>query len=194
MKAIDLRHVYKKYKGLWVALINDTEVISADKSVRKVVVQAKKKGYENPLLFKVPNNNLPFVRSKHTLPYRFIDDTKFLRPYIPVTLRHQTRVMQPMLALVDSGADFCLFDGELSYLLDLDLTKLEKINLSGVAGMATGHIAHIEIGINDTFIPVPAVFSFDFSPKGFGGIIGQVGFFDRLIVEFDRAHKQVVLK
>jgi hypothetical protein len=102
--------------------------------------------------------------------------------------------MQPMLALVDSGADFCLFDGELSYLLDLDLTKLEKINLSGVAGMATGHIAHIEIGINDTFIPVPAVFSFDFSPKGFGGIIGQVGFFDRLIVEFDRAHKQVVLK
>jgi hypothetical protein len=69
--------------------------------------------------------------SQHTLPYRFIDDTKFLRPYIPVTLRSQTRVMQPMLALVDSGADFCLFDGELSYLLDLDLTKLEKINLDG---------------------------------------------------------------
>jgi hypothetical protein len=61
MKAIDLRHVYKKYKGKWVALINDTEVVSADKSVRNVVEQAKKKGYENPLLFKVPNNDLPFV-------------------------------------------------------------------------------------------------------------------------------------
>ena len=61
MKAIDLSHVYKKYKGLWVALINDTEVISADKSVRKVVEQAKKKGYEKPLLFKVPKNDLPFV-------------------------------------------------------------------------------------------------------------------------------------
>jgi hypothetical protein len=116
-------------------------------------------------------------RSPYTFPYRFIDDTKFPRPYIPVTLRNQTRVMQPMLALVDSGADFCLFDGELSYLLDLDLTKLEKINLSGVAGTATGYLAHIEIGVNTTFIPVPAVFSFDFSPKGFGGIIGQVGFF-----------------
>ena len=134
------------------------------------------------------------VRSRHTLPYRFIDDTKFLRPYIPVTLRNQTLVMQPMLALVDSGADFCLFDGELSYLLDLDLTKLEKINLSGVAGMATGYLAHIEIGVNNTFIPVPAVFSFDFSPKGFGGIIGQVGFFDSLIIEFNRAQKQVTLK
>ncbi len=61
MKPIDLRHVYKKYKELWVALINDTEVVSANKSVRKVVKQAKKKGYENPLLFKVPKNDLPFV-------------------------------------------------------------------------------------------------------------------------------------
>ena len=61
MKPIDLSHVYKKYKGLWVALIHDTEVISADKSVRKVVEQAKKKGYHHPLLFKVPKNDLPFV-------------------------------------------------------------------------------------------------------------------------------------
>ncbi len=44
MKPIDLTQVYKKYKGMWVALINDTEVISADKSVRKVVEQAKEKG------------------------------------------------------------------------------------------------------------------------------------------------------
>ena len=61
MKPIDLSQVYKKYKGLWVALVNDTQVISADKSVRKVVEEAKKKGYENPLLFKVPKNDLPFV-------------------------------------------------------------------------------------------------------------------------------------
>ena len=61
MKPIDLSQVYKKYKGLWVALVNETEVISADKSVRKVVEEAKKKGYEKPLLFKVPKNDLPFV-------------------------------------------------------------------------------------------------------------------------------------
>ena len=114
------------------------------------------------------------VPSKHTSPYRFIDDTKFPRPYIPVTLRNQKRAMEPLLALVDSGADFCLFDGELSYLLDLDLMKLEKITLNGVAGIATGYVAHIEIGIDERFFPIPAVFSFDFSPKGFGGIIGQL--------------------
>ena len=129
----------------------------------------------------------------YSFPYRFIDDTKFPRPYIPVTLRSQKRAMQPMLTLGDSGADFCMFDGELSYLLDLGLTKLEQINLSGVAGSAVEYVTHIEIGINDTFFPVPAVFSFDFSPKGFGGIVGQVGFFDAFKVQFDRANTEVHL-
>ena len=134
------------------------------------------------------------VQPTHTFPYRFIDESKFPRPYIPVTLRNQKRVMNPLLVLVDSGADFCLFDGELSYLLDIDLTKLEQISLSGVAGAAEGYLAHIEIGVQETFFPVPVVFSFDFSPKGFGGIIGQVGFFDSLLVVFNRANKTVTLK
>ena len=129
-----------------------------------------------------------------TFPYRFVDESKFPRPYLPVTLRSQKRMMQPLLALVDSGADICLFDGELSYLLDIDLTKLEKMRLSGVAGAAEGYIAHIEIGVEETFFPVPVVFWFDFSPKGFGGVIGQIGFFDNFIVQFDRANKTVVLK
>jgi len=76
MKPIDLRHVYKKHKGLWVALINDTKVISADKSVRNVVEQAKKKGYQNPLLFKVPKNDLPFVGFASSLWYA--PGTRFL--------------------------------------------------------------------------------------------------------------------
>ena len=61
MKPIDLTPVYEQYKGLWVALVNETQVISANQSVRKVVEEAKKKGYDKPLLFKVPKNDLPFV-------------------------------------------------------------------------------------------------------------------------------------
>ncbi len=37
-----------------------------------------------------------------------------------------------------------MFDGELSYLLDLGLTKIEQINLSEVAGSAVGYVTHIE--------------------------------------------------
>ncbi len=36
----------------------------------------------------------------------------------------------------------------------------------------------IEIGVNDTFFPVPAAFSFNFSPDEFSGLAGQVGFFE----------------
>ena len=52
---------------------------------------------------------------EHTFTYRFIDEAKFLRPYIPVTLRNQQIVIPPVFALVDSGADFCMFDGDLSH-------------------------------------------------------------------------------
>ena len=61
MKAIDLGHVVEKYKGLWVALTGSYHVISADKSVRKVIDEAKRKGYEKPTLFKVPNEQIAFI-------------------------------------------------------------------------------------------------------------------------------------
>lgn len=128
--------------------------------------------------------------SKHTFSYRFIDDTKFIRPYLPVSLRSKKGSIPSLLALVDSGADFCMFDGALSYALDLDLSTLQQINLSGINGSAVGYVAHLEIGVHDHFVAVPAVFSFDFSPVGFGGVIGQVGFFDAFKIQFDRASRE----
>ena len=132
--------------------------------------------------------------SKHTFSYRFIDDTKFIRPYIPVSLRSKNGSVPSLLALVDSGADFCMFDGDLSQVLHVDVSSLQKVRLSGINGSAVGYVAHLEIGVNNHFIPAPVVFSFDFSPVGFGGIIGQLGFFDTFIVQFDRAKKTVLLK
>ena len=95
-----------------------------------------------------------------------------------------------------SGADFCLFDGALLNLLapDLDLNTLEKITLGGLGGSAQGYVTHIEIGVGESFFSTPAVFSFDFSPDEFGGLAGQLGFFDTFVVEFNRAKKIVVLK
>ena len=133
------------------------------------------------------------THTKHKFKYTYIDDNKFLRPYILITLKNNEKTL-PVLALVDSGADFSMFDGELANILDIDLTKLQKIDLSGINGTAQGHVAHIEIGVENSFIHVPAVFSFDFSPNGFGGVIGQMGFFDNYVVVFDRANKRLLLK
>ena len=87
-----------------------------------------------------------------------------------------------------------MFDGELLYMLDIDVTKLEQITINGVAGAAKGYVAHFEIGVDGTFFPTPAVFSFDFSPDEFGGLAGQLGFFDTYIVEFNRKAMCIVLK
>ena len=61
MKTIDLTKIYEQYKGLWVALTEKFEVISANKSAKKAYEDAKAKGYKKPRLFKMPQKNLPFV-------------------------------------------------------------------------------------------------------------------------------------
>lgn len=129
-----------------------------------------------------------------TFKYQTIGNSKLARPFIPLTLRYNNRSIKTK-ALVDSGADFCMFDGELLNLLnpDLDLNTLERIRLGGVGGTATGYVTHIEIGVENTFFSVPAVFSFEFSPDDFGGLAGQLGFFDAFKIKFDRAKREVHL-
>lgn len=131
----------------------------------------------------------------HTFKYQTIGASKLPRPFMPLTLRYNDKTVK-IKALVDSGADFCMFDGELLNILapDLDLGTLEKIKLGGIAGEATGYVTHIELGIDNTFVSVPAIFSFEFSPDEFGGLAGQLGFFDAFKIQFDRAEKEFHLQ
>ena len=51
MLAIDWTHIYKNYKGLWVALKDDeVTVISAGKSLKETSKKAEKKGFKEPIL------------------------------------------------------------------------------------------------------------------------------------------------
>lgn len=60
--AIDWTKIYKKYKGLQVALKDDERtVIAQGKSVREVMEKAKKKGFKTPVLFRVPTKIIPYV-------------------------------------------------------------------------------------------------------------------------------------
>ena len=61
MKAIDLSAVLEQFKGLWVALTDADSVISANKSAKKAYEEAIKKGYKEPILFKVPQHDLPHI-------------------------------------------------------------------------------------------------------------------------------------
>ena len=60
--AIDWTKIYKKYKGLWVALEDDEKtVVSAHKTAREALIKARKKGYKHPILTRVPEDLEAFV-------------------------------------------------------------------------------------------------------------------------------------
>jgi hypothetical protein len=61
---IDWTKICKKYHGLWVALKDDKKtVIAADKTVKGVMEKAQKKGFKEPILFRVPTKIMPYVGS-----------------------------------------------------------------------------------------------------------------------------------
>ncbi|MBI3103582.1 hypothetical protein HYZ05_01450 [Candidatus Daviesbacteria bacterium] len=62
MAAIDWSHIYKKYKGLWVALMDDeVTVISSGKSLEETSKKAEKKGFKNPIFMSIPKKLTYFV-------------------------------------------------------------------------------------------------------------------------------------
>lgn len=64
MSAIDWTTLYKKYQGLWVALKDDERtVVSAHKIARKAFEEAKQKGYEHPIMTRVPEDLQAFAGS-----------------------------------------------------------------------------------------------------------------------------------
>jgi len=60
--AIDWTKIYKKYKGLWVALEDDEKtVISSGKTAKEAWDKAIKKGYKKPILTHMPDKLVAYV-------------------------------------------------------------------------------------------------------------------------------------
>jgi hypothetical protein len=61
---MDWTKIYKKYKGLWVALADDEmTVLGSGKTLVEAVSEAKKKGRNNPIMMRVPEKMITFVGS-----------------------------------------------------------------------------------------------------------------------------------
>ena len=57
----DRTEFFKKYQKMWVALTDNDEVISAGSTLDGVLVEAKKKGFDNPVTAKIPDLSLEFI-------------------------------------------------------------------------------------------------------------------------------------
>ena len=61
---IDWTKIYKKYKGLWVALLDDEKtVVASGKTAREAWGKAQAKGYKKPIMFRVPTEIIPYIGS-----------------------------------------------------------------------------------------------------------------------------------
>ncbi|TSC83594.1 MAG: hypothetical protein G01um101413_972 [Parcubacteria group bacterium Gr01-1014_13] len=60
--AIDWTKIYEKYKGLWVALLDDEEtVVGSGKTAKEAWEEARRKGYEKPILAHMPKELITYI-------------------------------------------------------------------------------------------------------------------------------------
>lgn len=60
--ATDWTKLYKKYKGLWIALLDDEiTVVGSGKTLKEALAQARKKGHQYPIMNRMPDTLTPFI-------------------------------------------------------------------------------------------------------------------------------------
>ena len=71
MKAINMINVYRKYKGLWVAIEDPKaikpKVVASGKTLKEALTKAQKKGYQMPLMSRIPKEIFPMVGSSRII-------------------------------------------------------------------------------------------------------------------------------
>lgn len=138
---------------------------------------------------------MKFPYLKVPLPYRSdYFGHSLLKPIISIKIKARGNELR-YAALIDSGADFCIFDAELAEYLGLNVRSGKKEEFGGVqeAGGAEAFLHEITINVGGWDYKMTAGFSYDIAKHGFG-ILGQKGFFDLFIVKFDFLKEEVELK
>lgn len=106
------------------------------------------------------------------------------RPKLPVALFYGDK-KQNMYALVDSGADLCLFNSAIGKLLGIDLESGPLKPIGGISGgiMARMHTIQLQVQGIPERIEIVAGFT---DSAGVSGLLGQADFFDNFQVSFER--------
>ena len=116
-----------------------------------------------------------------------------LRPVIPVQLQCKNRFIN-YEALVDSGADFCIFDAQIGELLNIDIKSGEKQMVSGITGAQESYYIHpITMIVGGWSNNVKVGFLPNIARLGYG-VVGQKGFFDIFVVKFDLLKGEIEVK
>ena len=123
--------------------------------------------------------NFPYT----TLP-GFSKDTK--RPLIPIKLIYKNRQTLPILALIDSGADYSYGRAEIADFLGINLAKIQpQKSFAANGAVFVAYPREVEIEFAGHRFKIGIQFS-DQIARAFPVILGQENFFDMVRVVFER--------
>lgn len=116
-----------------------------------------------------------------------------LKPLIPIIVRYQEK-KEKVFALVDSGADACLFPAGLAERLGIDVRSGLRHDFIGIGASKSSFFFHeVEIFFGKYQVKTKVGFS-TAQNIGAGGILGQQGFFDHFVIAFDHNNKLLEIK
>lgn len=117
-----------------------------------------------------------------------------LKPIIPIKVSKAGITLQ-YAALIDSGADFCIFDAGIGEYLALDIKSGIEVQFGGIQslGGAKAYIHNVILEVGGHEFRTEIGFSYDIAKNGYG-ILGQKGFFDKANVKFDLVKEEIELK
>ena len=120
------------------------------------------------------------------------DRYSVLRPIIPIRLCNENNFIDTD-ALVDSGADDCIFSAEIGEVIGLDIKNGKLAKYIGIGGKGIDVYFHnIEIEVGGYRYDCYIGFSYDTAFKE--GLLGQKGFFELFTVVFDLSKEEIELK
>jgi Aspartyl protease len=116
------------------------------------------------------------------------------KPMIEIRLSHGNKGMN-LLALIDSGADACLFHKSVADALEIDYKQGQPKDFSGISGRQAKIVAYF----HQVHLTVLRLGSIDLSvgftdSDGVGALLGQLGFFDGFDIAFVRAADFIDIK
>jgi len=112
------------------------------------------------------------------------------RPIIPLIILYKDKFVQYQ-ALLDTGADYNVFHADIAVYLGINLTKGRCIKITGIGGDSIKGYEHkVDIKVGHKRICTTIVFSRQI-PNNAIAVLGNQGFFNHFIVEFDYNSKKL---
>ena len=133
----------------------------------------------------------PYVKLRHKDPQQ-----KYIHsPWIPINFQAHDENYE-IFALVDSGADYCIFDGSVARFLEINVVSGQIRRTGGLSGSSNVYyFDNIRINIGGHHAKVIAGFVPGLLADGsLSGILGRQGFFEHFKVCIDEKRKEIELK